>query len=365
MGAKFVHLKYLFDDKYLRGLRHNQTTPSPGAFRHIVCRNRHSEDDFYQDYNTKKFQCSAERNPRQFQIETFSNRHHACMKLDSMWEKLFNQSDKDRKGLRPDALDLNVLKVCRQLYIEGSETLWRTNTWSFDDAYTLHVFLSGLSPLARHHITKVHFSIIWHWTQLRAWGHALRILPLAHGFPHLWKLTISIDTAESLRCDASSRIKGFLREGFREVGRLPLREVKVFLNSPTLGSVRKVPIHRSQMIDLDVLHRPRPMAGNLVHLMPYLPKPCCQLLPDKMSNVHVRKMFNEAQEARMSFCKTFEKKIRAYVRHDRMGFVRDEQKRLQRDSRRDERWRWKMSEGGFREDEEDILGSLAAGLLGA
>ena len=138
----------------------------------------------------------------------------------------------------------------------------------------------------------------------------------------------------------------------------------MFLNSPALGSVRRVPIHRSQMIDLDVLHRPRPMAGNLVHLMPYLPKPCCQLLPDKISDECVREMFNEAQEARMSFCKTFERKIWAYVRHDQLGIVRDEQKRLQRDRRRDERWRWKMNDGRDREDVEDILGSVAVGLRG-
>ena len=59
---------------------------------------------------------------------------------------------------RDDALSLNLLSVCWQLYIEAADVLWRSNTWSFDDAYTFYVFLDKPEPSRKTtHLQNSHY----------------------------------------------------------------------------------------------------------------------------------------------------------------------------------------------------------------
>ena len=52
-------------------------------------------------------------------------------------------------------LSLSVLQTCRQFYEEAHHVLWTTNTFVFDDAYSLPFFLTRLNSVQRRKLTNL------------------------------------------------------------------------------------------------------------------------------------------------------------------------------------------------------------------
>lgn len=71
-------------------------------------------------------------------------------------------------------LDIDILQVCRQIYVEANPILWETTTWAFNDVSALDLFLrgkpdpwwelhdpkvQGRSAVQRKHLKKLHLEI--------------------------------------------------------------------------------------------------------------------------------------------------------------------------------------------------------------
>ena len=361
LGDRFVHLKHLYNDGYFQQLRGNDEIPPFGACRHIVCCNSHSEEAFYEDYNSENFSLSDVKAPRTFLIEAYGDRHYACTRKDHIWEHHFRQPRQCNDPVRADALDVRILGVCRQFYIDGSEVLWRTNTWAFDDAYTFYVFLSSLSPLARNMISKVHISVIWQWCQIRSWRHSFHILPFRHGYSRLEQLTINFDCKESLTKDPTYFVNSVFSEGFRELCRLPLRTVRVFLDSPKLGEMRTAGVFQLQYFPggpggvSQAIGRPLTLMQLHPSGLPGPHGPPVMNSLDDTKDADFKVIFEKAQHARLGFCRTFEEKINQYVKHDRARIAMDEQKLKTREKIKGEKRSIRVVERDRKMELEEVL----------
>ncbi len=63
-------------------------------------------------------------------------------------------------GQSVQILDLSVIRVCRQLYEEGTSLLWTTKTSSFDDHESFGNFMASLDPRQCQKSTKLHIGQI-------------------------------------------------------------------------------------------------------------------------------------------------------------------------------------------------------------
>jgi hypothetical protein len=78
------------------------------------------------------------------------NRHRAC-ELELANRPL-------EITLPPNRLNVGVLAVCRQVYVEVNPILWSTNTWSFEYDGTWRCWMRGRNALQKRLIKKIHFS---------------------------------------------------------------------------------------------------------------------------------------------------------------------------------------------------------------
>jgi len=71
---------------------------------------------------------------------------------------------------------LQVLRTCRQIYLEASRVLWNTNTFSFDNPSVLKLFMNNRKAAQKQLLRKLHLDMRWHWRfQKRAWEKALTV----------------------------------------------------------------------------------------------------------------------------------------------------------------------------------------------
>ena len=67
---------------------------------------------------------------------------------------------------KPPRICLSVIRVCHQIYLEASQVLWTTNTFSFNDAWAFRVFvegnrrIQGLQPWQRRAWKNIHLDIM-------------------------------------------------------------------------------------------------------------------------------------------------------------------------------------------------------------
>ena len=122
-GDRFVHLKHLYNDSYLKFLRKQNRIPTLGVLRHIVCHNAWSKKSFYQAYNAAAFRSSDVEALEDFLIESFNDQHYACVQNDHIWQEMFRFPSPSYQEHRDDALNLSLLSVCRKLYDEAADVL--------------------------------------------------------------------------------------------------------------------------------------------------------------------------------------------------------------------------------------------------
>jgi hypothetical protein len=79
-------------------------------------------------------------------------------------------SDKDSKPY------LQVLRTCRQIYLEASRVLWATNTFSFIRPETLKAFMNDRKTAQKQLLKNLHLNMTWNMKQhKRAWEKALTL----------------------------------------------------------------------------------------------------------------------------------------------------------------------------------------------
>lgn len=134
-------------------------------------------------------------------------------------------------------LDLSVLRVCRQIYEEGTTILWRTNTFSFEVGQSLEAFLVKLNSMQRRKLSKLHIRATYLPETMAQWRKTLR--------------TSIIDSLQELRSlhicfDYDVGLNSYLRLVFNDNS----FEVHERLSSP-YSRLLVLPLHRATVIFKD------------------------------------------------------------------------------------------------------------------
>jgi len=141
LGNKLIHLKYLVNKQW--------NEPTRTLWVHSVCPFGNREDEDYECWKAARVpvdrrssldqdQCAKECRPRIFQIE-----------------KAFLEARKSQRSRVP----VDVLRSCRQIYIEANPILWQTNTFAVDDVYTFRTFAKDMTNTQRQLLTNLRFDI--------------------------------------------------------------------------------------------------------------------------------------------------------------------------------------------------------------
>jgi hypothetical protein len=69
---------------------------------------------------------------------------------------------------------LQLLRTCRQIYLEASRVLWTTNTFSFSSPGALKMFMNDRKTAQKQLLKNLHLDMAWHWNnQKHNWEKAL------------------------------------------------------------------------------------------------------------------------------------------------------------------------------------------------
>jgi hypothetical protein len=101
----------------------------------------------------------------------YGEAHDPCLVFGTgHWHETQSFSDKDSKPY------LQVLRTCRQIYLEASRVLWATNTFSFNRPETLKAFMNDRKTAQKQLLKNLHLDMKWHMKQdKRAWEKALTL----------------------------------------------------------------------------------------------------------------------------------------------------------------------------------------------
>lgn len=81
-------------------------------------------------------------------------------------------------------LDLRVFRVCRQLYNEGNQVMWTTNTFAFDDPKPFRLFMRTPSHIQKQLLSKIYMRQqcfqIWNGTISKTILNAFKSLRVVH-----------------------------------------------------------------------------------------------------------------------------------------------------------------------------------------
>lgn len=143
------------------------------------------------------------------------------------------------QDFRYETPQLQILRVCRQAYLEANPVLWSTNTFSFEDAFTFRYFtenrksvqkalLCNLRVLLRR--TKhIHMTQMFRGRTVREWSNALR-----NGSLNCLRALTHVELAVDLRLKERQNSKPlnpddrcFHFSGFRKLQRLRPENLKI------------------------------------------------------------------------------------------------------------------------------------------
>jgi hypothetical protein len=139
---------------------------------------------------------------------------------------------------------LQVLRTCRQIYLEASRVLWNTNTFSFDNPNVLKMFMDNRKTAQKQLLRKLHLDMRWHWRfQKRAWEKVLTLtlvrslkgLRTFHLYIEQWLLNREADWEDNPAWETDLLSDTYF-EGVMKLKILPLETVTVNIaNGPELN----------------------------------------------------------------------------------------------------------------------------------
>lgn len=170
LGNRTLHIKFAASHRWepdwrCRG-RGQACYNFSGRFSYIVCEAEVSEQDGYLLSKCEDYELSA-RGVGCIDMRLSSQRHAACYScyddcLDAPPYRFGDQhvgGPKDRHKLAKNRIDISVLRVCRQVYVEANRMLWRTTTWSFTHALAFSHFMDGRNAVQKRLMRKLHLDL--------------------------------------------------------------------------------------------------------------------------------------------------------------------------------------------------------------
>lgn len=125
---------------------------------------------------------------------------------------------------------LNVLRSCRQIYVEADEIFWTSNTFSFANGVTFERFMANRRIQQRRLIRSLRLEMSWRNTDISVWNKALSTT-MVSSFSGLHTLRLQID--HDMVSWAWHKVKHFFLDrtsfcdGLRRLSTLPLKKVEV------------------------------------------------------------------------------------------------------------------------------------------
>jgi hypothetical protein len=105
--------------------------------------------------------------------------HRSCkLECRSLYLSALSNNSKETPQLLKRAAKpyLQLLRTCRQIYLEASRVLWTTNTFSFDNPKSLRMFMKDRKTAQKQLLKKLHLDMAWHRRdQKRDWGKTLTL----------------------------------------------------------------------------------------------------------------------------------------------------------------------------------------------
>ena len=145
------HRPIHFENTVKEWLHYHGSVPKQGLSCH-ACFARTSDDGYYcesQKYDHNPFQASGAPRYDMFVGDNGHN-HQAC------YESI-NRYTRRAKDLSP-TVSLTLLRVCRQMYVEGTESLYPSTTFSFRNSRAFVEFCHSLTSCQRKMLREIHVS---------------------------------------------------------------------------------------------------------------------------------------------------------------------------------------------------------------
>ncbi|CAD6571180.1 MAG: hypothetical protein ASARMPREDX12_004156 [Alectoria sarmentosa] len=229
LGDRLIHLEYLNMKPASTGDKERQN------WRHVVCKHNCPEKEVVKEC-TQTFYFDDEEH-------VWQQPHYRCD-----IELAYNLGPIHKESGRK-SMHLTALRVCRQIYDEGSNLLWSTNTFSFNEAATsFHHFMDERTTRQKRCLRRLRLQMDWAWEEDKAWNRALG-MTLIRSLTGLRSLRLqinhSMEAAFYQKAKARGNVLGLFQTGnldfVHKMAILPLTEVDVFVGD------------RSQQLEMDTL----------------------------------------------------------------------------------------------------------------
>ena len=136
-----------------------------------------------------------------------------------------------------ETLSLDILRSCRQMYIEANQVLWSTNTFSFNGGIDFKSFMETRTLIQKRTLKKLRLSMDYSLDH-KEWNSALNfaVLRSLHGLRHL-RLSIDFSLTSRGHVHLKNHFTGPYRTGYFEtlekIATLPLTHVEIGVTGTT------------------------------------------------------------------------------------------------------------------------------------
>jgi hypothetical protein len=170
LGNCTVHIKFAashrWEPKWRSRGRGKACYSFSGRFFYILCEAAASEQDGYLLSKSADYDLLAQGVGCD-DVRLSFKRHSACYSCydDCLDAPAYSFGDqyvggpKDPHRLARNRISISVLRVCRQVYVEVNQLLWRTTTWSFTHALAFSQFMDRRNAVQRRLMRKLHLDL--------------------------------------------------------------------------------------------------------------------------------------------------------------------------------------------------------------
>lgn len=171
LGDRLIHIKFATTHRW-EGNDSEHRPPFtqhvgfPGTFDYMICDAETSESEAQSLFRSEEYDGRVVNQHGSLDQRICRHRHQKCYARynDCVDRPLWGYDEDvggpiDLEGLRCNRLPLQLLRVCRQMYIETNPVLWRTNIWSFTHSRTCYKFLASRNAVQRRVFAKIHLDL--------------------------------------------------------------------------------------------------------------------------------------------------------------------------------------------------------------
>lgn len=135
-----------------------------------------------------------------------------------------------------ETLPLQILRSCRQMYIEANQILWSSNSFSFNESIASKCFMGTRTVIQKRALKRLRLEMEWHLGGHKEWDSALSIAVIRslHGLQHL-RLNIGCSMRSKDYDNIKKRFTGLYGTifvgGLEKIATLPLTSVEIFVKN--------------------------------------------------------------------------------------------------------------------------------------